>query len=211
MTNINDQVDAGADVEAASIGATDGSVATAEGVFDPRHLTLSQDFVQLVGVRKETLRVPIQRPPNQAFFVVHPDPAWRIQVAALVLAEDRETYIVDPAVAEELSVEWVPKVLVTCQTRQGGLYLWPIRLPKSDGRIDSWNESALRIAQEYRGAWIRVTPNMELGCYDVGTPMSHFPEPEWPESPDELLRKAFRDRVIDTLDHPVVQRLRGVA
>jgi hypothetical protein len=35
-------------------------------------------------------------------------------------------------------------------------------------------------------------------------------EPEWPEVPfGELLRIAFRDRLIESLDHPVLRRLRG--
>jgi hypothetical protein len=50
-----------------------------------------------------------------------------------------------------------------------------------------------------------------LGAYDVITPISVFDPPKWPENPDELLRKGFRDRVIDKVDHPVIKRLRGVA
>jgi hypothetical protein len=37
-------------------------------------------------------------------------------------------------------------------------------------------------------------------------------EPVWPEEPfNELLRIAFRDRIISSPDHPVVKRLRGQA
>jgi hypothetical protein len=190
---------------------TGGSVDAVEGTFDPRKMTLSQDYTSMVGVNKEASRVPIQRPPAQAFFVPHPDPAWQIQIAALELKEEREVYVVAPSLIEELTGEWVAKVLVPCVTRQGGLYLWPIRLPGEDGRIDSWNESALRIAREYAGRWVRLHPNRELGAYDVITPISVFDPPKWPENPDELLRKGFRDRVIDKVDHPVIKRLRGVA
>ena len=39
-----------------------------------------------------------------------------------------------------------------------------------------------------------------------------IPDPEWPTlSFQELLRIAFRDRLIDRLDHPVIKRLRGLA
>ena len=182
----------------------------AEDKFDPRRLTLNQSFVDMVGVKKETLRVPLMRPPPQAFFFPHPDPAWRIQVAALEIKGEGETYIVSPAMLDELIGEWVGKTLVACQTRQGGLYLWPIRLPGADGRIDSWNESALHIVSNYGGRWIRVMANREIGAYDVVQPISPFPAPAWLGTPDELLRKAFRDRVIDSVDHPVVRRLRGL-
>jgi len=37
-------------------------------------------------------------------------------------------------------------------------------------------------------------------------------DPVWPElSFQDLLRIAYRDRMITTLDHPVVKRLRGLA
>ncbi len=196
---------------ATGTGTANGSATSTHETFDPRTLTLNQDFIQMVGVKKETLRVPIQRPPKQAFFMIHPDPNWRIQVAALKTEEDNETYIVDRALVDDLYGEWVAKVLATCQTKQGGLYLWPVKLPGADGRIDSWNESALHILNEYAGRWIRVTANRELGAYDVVEPITLLAPPEWPASSDDLLRKAFRDRVIDRVDHPVINMLRGIA
>lgn len=188
-----------------------GALADTNDTFDPRKLTLNQSYTDMVGVRKETLRVPIQRPPKQSFFMPHPDPDWRIQIAALELKEERETYILDPSVVEELTGEWVAKVLIPCQTKQGGLYLWPIRLPGSDGRSNSWSESAQHIANQYAGRWIRVTANMEVGAYDVVIPIVDPPSPTWPQSPDDILSKAFRGRVIDSLDHAVVRQLRGCA
>ena len=187
-----------------------GSAVVTAGVLDPRALTLSQDFVAMVGVKKEVMRVPIQRPISQIFFCPHPDPRWRIQVAVIELKEDRENFLVAPSMLEELQGEWVAKVLVACQTRQGALFFWPIRLPGPDGKIDTWNEAANRIASEYGGHWIRLMANKEVGAYDVIEPVTVFPAPAWPESPEALMTKAFRDRVINTVDHPVIKRLRGL-
>jgi hypothetical protein len=38
-----------------------------------------------------------------------------------------------------------------------------------------------------------------------------FPTPEWPDHLPfrEMLKIAFRDRIVDGLDHPVLKRLRG--
>lgn len=179
--------------------------------FDPRSLALNQNFTEMVGVKKEQSRVAIQRPPGQSFFYPHPDPRSRIEIAALVHNEDRETYLVAPSMWDELRGEWVPKLLVPCQTRQGAFYLWPIRLPGPDGRLDTWNESAMHIVNTYAGQWIRVTPNHDVGAYDVMRPVALFPAPEWPETTESLLQKAFRGRIIDRLDHPVINRLRGLA
>ena len=50
------------------------------------------------------------------------------------------------------------------------------------------------------------------GAYEVLTAENCTAEPEWPShSLQELIRIAFRDRMIDSLDHPVVKRLRGLS
>ena len=39
---------------------------------------------------------------------------------------------------------------------------------------------------------------------------SEFGAPEWPEvTAEELIQLAFRDRYIDSLEHPAIKRLRG--
>lgn len=207
MTSTSEEV-VGSVTGITNTGAIDG---LGEIAFDPRKLALGQNFVDLVGVKRETLRVPIQRPPDQAFFVAHPEPAFRIAVPVIVLKEEREHYIVDKTLLEDLRGEWLPKMLVACQTRQGGVYFWPIRLAGADGKLDTWNTSALQIASRCAGRWIRVTANRELGAYDVIEPISPFPDPVWTASADELLKKAFHGRVIDSLQHPVVKHLRGLS
>ena len=110
-----------------------------------------------------------------------------------------------------LANEIVPKVLFTVINRQNILSLWPIRLPGEDGRIDQWNRSALEAAELSQKYWIRLSANMSLGAYDVHIAEADFPEPEWPEiSFKEILKIAFKDNIIHTLDHPVIQRLRGL-
>ena len=54
---------------------------------------------------------------------------------------------------------------------------------------------------------------MSLGvAYELFEATGNFPEPEWPEVEfSEILRVAFRERYIDSIDHPLVKRLRGEA
>ena len=41
-------------------------------------------------------------------------------------------------------------------------------------------------------------------------PARQWPDPQWPDVPfKELLRIAFNERYIDSLDHPALQSLRG--
>jgi len=171
---------------------------------------LSQDFGSMVGVRKEILNVPVRKPDRQSFIEIHPGETWRMNALILELREDRENYLVLPNLWNALPEEFIPKYLFACQTRQGTNFLWPIRMPGQDGRLDQWNQSALTIVNEYQGRWIRVVSNMELGGYEVIVPNGEFPPPTWPEEGfQSLVNKAFRGKVIDSLDHPVIKRLRG--
>jgi hypothetical protein len=52
---------------------------------------------------------------------------------------------------------------------------------------------------------------MSAGGYDVYVAIGEgLPEPVFPEKPlADLLRLGFKDRIIDRVDHRVVQQLRG--
>jgi hypothetical protein len=185
---------------------------SADATFDPARLRLSQNFHESLGVKKVITTVPVRKPGRQDFIRVHPEPSHRIETAVLNLKEEREVYLVAAELWPALASEVTPMVLVTAINRQKVTFLWPIRLPGPDGRIDEWNASALHAAQMAQTKWVRVMANMNLGAYDVFEASGELPEPEWPElSFEELLRTAFKGRFIDTLDHPVVQRLGGQA
>jgi hypothetical protein len=182
--------------------------------FDPARLRLSQDFAASLGVKKLLLTVPVRKPAKEWWIQVHPDPAYRIETAVLELKEDREVYLVDPALWSELATEstFGPRALFTAITRQNVLFLWPIRLPGPDGKIDEWNRSALEAATLATGKWVRVQANMHLGAYEVQEAIANIAIPQWPEASfADLLRVAFKDRRITDLDHPVLRRLRGEA
>jgi hypothetical protein len=178
--------------------------------FDPARLRLPQDFGAGLGVKKIITTVSVRKPDRQWFVRVHPDEAWRLPTAVIEIKEDREVYLVDPALATELPGEVVPMMLFTSITRQGVPFLWPIRLPGDDGKHNEWYRTALEAAQRAQTRWVRIAANMAAGGYDVFEATGALPEPEWPDlSFPELLRIAFRDRLIRTADHPVLRRLRG--
>jgi hypothetical protein len=62
-------------------------------------------------------------------------------------------------------------------------------------------------------SWVRVSANMSLGAYEVFEARSEIPDPEWSESDTDfnsLLTIAFRGRIIDSMEHPIVNSLFGV-
>jgi hypothetical protein len=197
--------------------AADGTPPTAPShsaldPFDPASLRLTGDFTAALGVKKVLLTVPVRKPEKSWFVRTHPEDAFRLQTAVIELKEDRETYLVAPALWPDLATEstFSPRALFAAVNRQGVLFIWPCRLPGPDGKIDEWSRSALEAADMARSSWVRVQSNLALGAYEVFRATGDLPEPVWPETPfKDLLRVAFRDRYIDSLDHPVLRKLRG--
>jgi hypothetical protein len=180
--------------------------------FDPARLRLSQDFAVGLGVKKALLTIPVRKPAKEWWVQVCPDEAYRMQTYVVDLKEDREMYLVERSLWPELAGEGTfgPRALFTAINRQGVLFLWPIRLPGPDGKLDEWNASALEAARRASGSWVRVVANMGLGAYDVYETQAQWPEPQWPTEPfSDLLRVAFKNRYIDRLDHAILKQLRG--
>jgi hypothetical protein len=179
--------------------------------FDPAALRLDQSFADTVGVKKHLMTVPVRKPNRQDFVRVHPDAEYRLTPAAIIeVKEDREVYLVTPNMAQELPGEFAAATLVTSINRQGVLHLWPLKLPGPDGKHNEWHRSAAEAAELAMKRWLRLTANMSLGAYEVFEATGDLPEPEWPNIPfTEILKIAFRDRIVDCADHPLVQRLRG--
>jgi hypothetical protein len=180
--------------------------------FDLASLRLSQDFASAVGVKRLVTTIPVKKPSKEWFVRSHADPAYRLQTAVLELKEDREIYLVTPNLWAGLASEvtFSPRLLVTSINRQGVLFLWPIRLPGPDGKIDDWSRSALDAAEEAKSRWLRVTSNMSLGAYEVAVASGLAAEPSWPDLTfQEIIKIAFRDKMISDWSHPVLQRLRG--
>jgi hypothetical protein len=179
---------------------------------DLEALRLSQDFGATLGVKKALLTIPIKKPAREWF--IRTNPSLRIETCVVELKEDKETYLVAPALWPELASEstFGRRALYAAMTRQSVLFVWPIRLPGPDGKIDEWNRSALEAAAMAETQWVRVASNMPLGAYDVCTASAVWPEPDWPDLLlNEILRIAFKNRVIDSLEHPTLKRLRGEA
>ena len=185
--------------------------ATPADPFDLGALRVSQDFAAMAGVKKQLNNVPVRKPNKQDFVRVHPDESYRVTLHVIVLQDDREVYVVRPDLYAALNNEVVTVTLFTAINRQGVVFLWPVRLPSSDGKTNAWWTSARMAAEQAMAKWVRVSANQSLKAYEVLTAESCTHEPEWPEqSLQELIRIAFRDQLVDSIDHPVVKRLRSL-
>lgn len=138
------------------------------------------------------------------------DPAYRDAFAVIEWKEDREFYLLTPQVARALPDEFVMVHLFTVINRQDVLFLWPVKLPGSDGRTIRWHTSAAEAAEFAMSNWTRVRADMGLGAYEWAPSEASIPEPKWPDvSFTDILRIAFKDKYVSTLDHAVLKRIRG--
>jgi hypothetical protein len=183
-----------------------------DALFDPANLRLDQNFQDRIGVRKARITVPTRKPGRQEFFRVHPSAEYRLQTAIIEDQENRdEGYLVAANLWSEVPTGvLVPRLLLTAVTRQNVVFLWPVRLPGADGRLDAWSQSAMEVANLATKGWLRMAANQGLGAYEPFLAAADLSAPEWPtESFTELLNIAFKGRRIKDLNHPILQRLRG--
>jgi hypothetical protein len=124
--------------------------------------------------------------------------------------DTRESYLVMPDVAHQIS-ELVKAVqLLVAIDRQGNVCLVPIPLPGEDGNRNPWHESLAQAMELAKSKWIRIAANMSGGAYDVFEARADLAPPEWPDYElDALVEVAFRGKIIKDLDHPIIQSLLG--
>ena len=178
--------------------------------FDIASLRIPSNFGASLGVKKILNLVPVGKPINSQFFRTHP--SVDMQFSAMILAPKgtQETYLVSQHVAEHLPELIKPVTIILIIDRQGNLRLVPVPYPGPDGQRNPWHQSLLEALTLAKTDWLRISANMQNGGYDVYQARATLPSPEWPEhAMDEIIKIAFRGRIINYLDHPVVQGLFG--
>lgn len=167
---------------------------------------LDQSF-QSSGVKKVITHIPVDRPKQDFFRIKNEE---HFDCGLLIDERTKDGYLLDPTIYELLIKDAKLARLYFGVTMQGNPFFWARKLPSPDGKLDSWNESAHRIAEMAKNKWLRVTSNRELGAYEAHTVESSTKEPVWPDmSLEELIEIAFKDRMIDNEDHELVRYLLG--
>jgi hypothetical protein len=172
-----------------------------------KSLRLSQDYESLTDVKQVITEVTIGKPNRQTFFRVHPEWKSVYPILELKVTMKSEYYIVAPDAATEIDDEVHPRLLVPVITRDGRLYIWPLRVGNGE-QLDQAAASSLAAMQVAKNQWIKlVWKGHSFGTF---TAKKDPPSPEWPEiSFDEMLEIAFKDRIIDSPDHVVIKSLIG--
>ena len=163
-----------------------------------------------IPTKPQLVSVRVGRPPKDTFVRCHPT-----HVIALFLYKDEETgesYMLPPILAEVAQQDQVFKKrqLRLAVTVQGAVFLWETAMPSEETNTNQWILSAWNAQATAQDRWIRVVANRQNASYDVMVSESDLGEPAYPEEQfDEVLRVAFRGKVIETRDHPILKKLRG--
>jgi len=177
---------------------------------DLKSLRLPTNYGATLGVKKLLTNVLVGKPKKSQFFRTHPSDDMTFPAMILENKDSHETYLVAPEVAQVISELVRPVMLHAAIDRQNNVFLIPVPLPGEDGSRNPWHESLAEAVKHAQSKWIRITANINIGGYDVYEAEGELPEPEWPAHDiEELVKVAFRGKIIESLDHPIIQSLLG--
>ena len=167
---------------------------------------------------KRTLKIALRRPNPRRFIRVHPDLKRRVAVFKDPNDEDEfenAEYVCTGAVAEELETDCRYALLRVYLNKTGSLGLWLCYEPQLDmKRTDVWAITRLACAEVAESKWVRIHRSEDGQGYGYTEPELQIPDPDWERvlqgrQMPELIHLACRDRVIDSLDHPVLKDFFG--
>ena len=157
-------------------------LAPGDDPFNLDAIRISQDFSEGLGIEKLLLRVPVRKPTRQEFIRVHDGSDFSVDTVLIELKEDREYYLPAPGAREALLEDLMPVRLLTAINRAGVVFLWPARLPGSDGRTNPWHSSALEIGELAKSHWVRMSASRSLGAYQCYRAAGDLPTPCGPRA-----------------------------
>jgi hypothetical protein len=181
--------------------------------WDPDYLAVSSETV----AHNVRTILPVRKPPGEGkWFRASDNPAHAIQL--LLFKDTHEgdlegTYYLVRKEVESLLVDVSrPYLVALCRGLRSGPFFWPIPLPLEGREASIWTTSALRTLDGARREWIRRIPSNEEGYQfavadepDALPPVASFPK----EPMRELLMLAFKGCDLNSVDHPVVAKIRG--
>ena len=178
--------------------------------FDPANLKIrARDSG--ITVKKVLTTIPAKKKPGRQDFVrTRAGADWQVETLIIEDEKANNYYAVMPALHDHLAQKGFTALLRLAVTRDGDPFVWVLKMPTTGAHYESWYQSALDGATLAETEWTLLETNKGMGCYDINVAEGIKAEPQWPDLPfKEILRLCFKDRFIDSLDHPFLQRLRG--
>jgi hypothetical protein len=188
-----------------------GQTMSTTSKFDPRRYRQAQRYraEESTGwMHKHQTVIPVRKPNKKQFVRSHPSAEYRTDAMPTITEElTGEVYLLDADL--DLPADIENKIdllnLVTSITTDGSVFLWCYKLS-----TNSWSDSARIAIRAASKQWVRVIADRSSNGYMLEYPVVAPPDPVWPpQSFTEILETAFGSRHIDSLQHPLVRKLRG--
>ncbi len=80
------------------------------------------------------------------------------------------------------------------------------------GNLNRYHSSRMEAYEVSKTKWVRMYANQEGGFYSYAFAEDKLDDPAWPKKPEtivEALDIAFKGFILDSMDHPIVKKLRG--
>jgi hypothetical protein len=190
----------------------DERVGAALGIFsDLKKLEVTPETP--IGATEILSTVVVRRPKNNEFVRVHTDPANTLITTLFEDKDEGEAYLVAPHIRPIMIAGVSVRMLALAVNQMGNAFIWPVPTDDTQSRRNAWNESAREAYHKAKTDWIKLVGDRGAGHYRLYRAEGQLPNPRWPEgrSFPELLSIAFRNRMVDTEDHPVIRAMRGLA
>lgn len=177
------------------------------------------DFVvnqhQPVMVRKVIIQVLVKKPNPQKFFRVLPGSQWEVSVPVLEMKEEGDYYLVHPDVLPYLVNEVRFVRINVAYYLNGSVFLIPTPLPDAENPMkwNPWHRSLDTVVKRAKEGWVRSVADRSISGYNLLAASGNYECPQLPTDMtlNDYLRIAFREKIIDSPDHPIVRRLLGEA
>ena len=169
------------------------------------------EFTSVAKSQIEQKLIPVQRPDPQSWIWIPADPNMKKTVSLLAIKRTNSFYLVRPEVAGVLDGDVKSHLIVPYQDRDGGLFIWAVKLYDAYGSQDTWTLSALRIIYEDADSWIQIRSHKNISSYNAEKITIEVPAPKWPPGGlSYMVNRAFKSKVINSTEDPIIQRLRGL-
>jgi hypothetical protein len=128
--------------------------------------------------------------------------------------ENGQEFVVYPQFEKHFPGDIVYKMCCPYVNQEGSLFLWPIRTPnsaRSKSPLDPANASAYKIATENHSRWLSVRWCRKTRRNVFSLPEGELDAPMLPtKTPGEIVTEAFDERLIDSGDHHLIHRKKGI-
>ncbi|MBQ0721697.1 MAG: hypothetical protein KBT88_16165 [Gammaproteobacteria bacterium] len=186
------------------------AVEKSAGSFSLESIRVDQNFGKKAGITKQPKKVKVRKPSKQDFFRTHPDRKTWIHARVIELEATGEVFLIASKIEAQIRDQSRPVILVPVIDRYGLVSIWALKLPPEGCPPMGWHVSSMEAAELAQWNWVKMQAVGKSYLNSVATGIED--DPEWPEpfNLEALIQEAFADRFIDSVNHPVVRRLRGL-